>query len=117
MTRPDDQFLDAILKDAQSQAPLPTEELVSRILLDAEQNQPVLEPQTQIKGSYWSQLLLVIGGWPALSSVTAAGVAGLWIGLTPPDLVDTWVANALGSTTSVSFGDDFVGFEEGTLDG
>ncbi|MFK7751152.1 MAG: hypothetical protein AB8B51_01255 [Sedimentitalea sp.] len=32
----------------------------------------------------WSQLRDLLGGWPGLGGLVAAGVAGVWIGIAPP---------------------------------
>ncbi|MFW8634432.1 hypothetical protein [Cribrihabitans pelagius] len=46
----------------------------------------------------WRQLAAAVGGWPAMGGLAAAGVAGLWLGLSPPGFVPDPVALAgLGS--------------------
>jgi len=117
MTQPDDRLLASLFDEARSENVEPSDDLLTRVLADADECQPKAPSVSAAKASFWDRLLSGVGGWPALSGVTAAGVAGLWIGLTPPDVVDDWVANAMGNTTSVSFVDDFAGFDEVTLDG
>lgn len=34
-----------------------------------------------------AQLVVAIGGWPALGGLVAASAAGLWVGIAPPDFV------------------------------
>ena len=117
MTQPDDRLLASLFDEARSEDAELSDDLMARVLADASEYQPKTQSVTTAKISIWEKLLSGVGGWPALSGVTAAGVAGLWIGLTPPDVVDDWVANALGNTTSVSFVDEFPSLDEVTLDG
>ncbi|MFW8594871.1 hypothetical protein ACOHWE_11765 [Cribrihabitans neustonicus] len=42
----------------------------------------------------WRQLAAAVGGWPAMGGLAAAGLAGLWLGLAPPDFVPDPVALA-----------------------
>ena len=49
--------------------------------------QAALHAQSQrvaCKRSFFAELRESLGGWPALAGLTAAGVAGLWIGVNPP---------------------------------
>ena len=117
MTRPETDFLDALFDEAKSQTAEPSDALMSRVLADAAHFQPQAAPVERQKQSLWARLFNDLGGWPALSGVAAAGVAGLWFGLAPPDAFDGWVGEVMGSTTSVSFGYDLAMFEEGAIDG
>lgn len=117
MTPSDEKLLNELFEDARSEVVVPSDDFMARILSDADQLQPVVTPIRIPPETVWSRIMSAVGGWPALSGVAAAGVAGLWIGLTPPDSVDSWMAGMVGSTTSISFGDDFTIFEEGAFDG
>ena len=113
----DEKLLDDLFEEVVRDRVEPSDELMSRILADAEDLQPVAQVAVVSPPTLWSRAMASIGGWPALSGLAAAGVAGLWIGLTPPDSIDSWVADVMGSTTSVSFVDEFAVFEEGAFDG
>lgn len=88
----DNARLDALLAEARGRT-LPTDDLVARVLADASRVQaegraapPLPTPRTgALRG-----LIAALGGWPAVSGVTLAGIAGLAVGLAAPDLVDTW---------------------------
>ena len=117
MTPSDEKLLNDLFEDVKQETVEPSDALMARVLADAAQLQPVKASAIVEAPSLWSRAITSIGGWGAMSGVAAAGVAGLWIGLTPPDSVDSWVAEAMGSTTSISFVDEFAVFEEGSFDG
>jgi len=118
MTRSENELLDNLFAEARSEEVSPSDDLLTRVLADAAALQPQQPPVTVISvPTLWTRVMNSIGGWPALSGVAAAGVAGLWVGLVPPDAIDSWVADALGDTTSISFIDDFSILEEGSVDG
>lgn len=77
-----DGLFDAARRDS---AALP-EALSERILADAAQVQagfaepPVRAPSPGL----WRQVMVLLGGWPALGGLAAACAAGVWIGVSPP---------------------------------
>lgn len=88
----DDAQLDALLGEAR-RAAVPSDDLVARVLADAARVQaegraaaPVPSPRPGLLRG----LMAGLGGWPAVSGVTLAGITGLAVGLAAPDLVDTW---------------------------
>lgn len=117
MTPSDDKKLDALFGEVRSDPVEPSSDIMARVLADAAAMQPVAAAQSVAKNPLGSRILSAIGGWPALSGVAAAGVAGLWIGLVPPDAVDVWMAEALGQSTEVSLIDEFSILDEGWVDG
>lgn len=113
----DQENLDTLFAELRHEEASPPEALFSRVLADASalQPTPVIAPvQHQ---NVLQKIADAIGGWPAISGVAAAGVAGLWVGLAPPASIDAWAADMLGTTTSVSLIGEFTAFEDGTLDG
>jgi len=95
----DDAAMDALLRGARG-ADTPGEDLVARVLADAAQVQaaramPVAAPRSG--GGWFSGLVQSFGGWPAVSGVTLAGVTGLLIGFSAPDLVDSWSGGQIWS--------------------
>jgi len=70
---------------ARAQAPEPSPDLLARVLADAEaaQAQPVARRPVPRSG-LWTRIAQGLGGWPGLTGLGAAALAGLWIGLAMP---------------------------------
>lgn len=81
--------------------PVPSDDLMARILADAEAAQVRAVAVPPRVG--WRNWLAALGGWPALGGMAVAGVTGLWLGVAPPAAVDELVAEMLGETVSVDF--------------
>lgn len=85
---PDDDALDALFAAARSAAPVPSAALMARLQHVALAEQPRAGVRqtapSRARGGLLAQLFDNIGGWPALAGLATAGVAGLWIGLNPP---------------------------------
>ncbi len=85
----DDKDLDALFGQASAQEPSPT--LMARVVLDADFVQAQLArkriPEPASKSAWWADAVAAIGGWSAVSGITAAGVMGLAVGLYSPDAV------------------------------
>ena len=112
MHDPKDDFLDDLFAQARASEVLPSDALMARVLADADaQLRPEIAPDIAPEHGAFYGFLQMIGGWPALSGVAAAGVAGLWVGLAPPSTVEGWVADLIGTTTQVALMPDFDGFE------
>lgn len=84
----DDLELDALFASARGQDTLPSGDLMERVLADA------LAVQTLAQASaapvaprrrWWQAALAAVGGWPAMAGLATAGVAGIWIGVSPPE--------------------------------
>lgn len=82
----DDAALDALFAAARDDTPVPSAALLARITADAERE--VAMPATiaraapKRRGLAW--LVAALGGWPAVSGLATATVAGLWLGYTEP---------------------------------
>lgn len=118
MTDPKEFELDALFDPARAENPTPSDDLMARVLADAVAMQPKTEAIAHPKPqSAWAGFWDMFGGWPALSGVAAAGVAGLWLGVTPPASVEQLTDDMFGTGTTVSllsdydniFGDSFDG--------
>ena len=110
MTKPEDSFLDDIFATARGAAPQPSDDLMARIMADA----AGASPQPPL----WKGVFDMIGGWPALGGLVAAGVAGIWVGIAPPPIVTDLTADILGASLSVDLlGETDVYFTEGFTDG
>lgn len=107
-TEPDNARLEALFAAARG-AERPGDDLVARVLADAAAVQagaaaPAAPPAPAVRGGLWSGILSALGGWPGVSGVTAAGVAGLMLGFWAPDVVDSlsggqlWLLSGGGGT-------------------
>ena len=114
-----DAALDGFFAAGRAQAPEPGADLMARIMADAEAEiaarAPAPAPRTGRRGR-WAALVSGIGGWPALASMAAAALAGVWLGFASPDRLNTLSGGLLlpDSTTSYELEDllpGFTGFE------
>lgn len=119
MNKSDDEIFDALMAEARASDVNVSDDFMARVLSDAEvlQSNPGVADLEIAPASMWSQFMSVIGGWPALGGVAAAGVAGLWLGLAPTATLDGFAADIVGGTTSVSFIQDFDFMTEDGFDG
>lgn len=109
MSDHDQDTLDAAFAAARRPDPAPSEALMARVLADAEAAQS--RPATrEPRPTRWSGFFDLLGGWPAVSGLAAAGVAGLWLGLAPPASVEDLAGTLLGNVTEVSILGDLDGF-------
>lgn len=98
--------LDKLLDAARQTPPEPAPQLVARIMQDASAQQErlarpadarALRGQREGRGAsasasatasasagLWQQFLAAVGGWPSVTSLAAATVAGVWIGISAP---------------------------------
>jgi hypothetical protein len=110
----DDKMLDAAFTQARTPDVTASDALMDRIMMDADsvlaQAAPVIARPKQSSGA---MLLDVIGGWPTFSGLAAATVAGLWIGVAPPDALSDFSAGIWGGTIEVPLfeSDVFAGLE------
>lgn len=80
----DDAALEALFATARAEVPQPSVALMERLRMDALSAQPRPLAAPAPRRSLVAQVLEAIGGWPALAGLATAGVAGLWIGMNPP---------------------------------
>lgn len=86
----DDDPLDALFAQARDVDPSP--DLMARVLADAAAVQVVAQVETPViaaprRAGWLARMLDGLGGWSAVSGITAAGVMGLAVGLYSPDTV------------------------------
>lgn len=98
----DDKMLDATFGQMRAQDVMPSEGLMDRIMMDADTVLAAnITPQPRPTQSFGAMILDVIGGWPSFGGLAAATVAGVWIGVSPPDALADVSAGFLGSTVEV----------------
>lgn len=93
--------VDDLLRAARGGQPVPPD-LHARVLADAAMVQAGLQarPAPRSPRRQWlAEIAAALGGWPGLSGVTLAGVAGLALGLFAPDLVDGLSGGQIGILT------------------
>lgn len=118
MTHPNDDFLDALFAQARKDEARPDDALTARILADADDVQAGFasaQPARPAGASLWARLLDGLGGWPAVSGLAAATVAGVWIGVAPPASVADVTANFFGEELTVPLVPSDLGFDAGAF--
>lgn len=100
MTDEKGDMLDDLFAVARMQTPQPTDALMARVLADAAGGPA---PQRAVsRPGLWAQLCQALGGWPAVGGLAAATVAGIWIGIAPPDGLENLADSVIGDTVTVS---------------
>lgn len=107
MTDPDMTDVEAALSDAAQIAPDVPDGLMAAVLRDAARLQPGPALAVSPTQGVWHTFLDLIGGWPAMGGLAAAGVAGVWLGIAPPIGLEAATAQLLGTTQTIDlFGTD-----------
>ncbi|MEJ1990610.1 MAG: dihydroorotate dehydrogenase [Maritimibacter sp.] len=129
MTMPDDDMLneaalDDLFRAARAEAPMPSADLLARVMADAEaeiaaQPAPLPVRQAAPRKSHLRSLLEGLGGWPAVAGMITASVVGLSMGFVSPDQVNSLSGGLLlqsdmSTTSSYDLEDMLPGF--GALD-
>ena len=105
----DDFELDALFADAARDAPVPSDDLMARIMIDAQVEiavAPVARP-AEIRQGWLASIIASIGGWPAAAGLATAAVTGLMIGLVPPTSLLELADDYLVASSMYEF-DDFM---------
>ena len=115
MTNPNDDRLDDLFTQARATTPVPSNDLMARVLADADAMQPQKPAGASAPMGLWARMLDAVGGWPAMGGLAAATVAGIWVGVAPPASVEDLTASLIGDEVSVSlFSTEFL-LDEGAL--
>ena len=102
MTNPNDDMLDDLFAQARGAAPAPSDALMARVIADAEAAQPRPVAVSVARPGFVARILDVIGGWPAVSGLAMATVAGVWVGVAPPASVQDMTAAMMGDEVSIN---------------
>lgn len=112
----DEALLDDLFAKARGMGPMPSDALMTRILHDAATLQPgrAAMPLATPSPAGWRALLAVLGGWPAVSGLVAATLAGVWIGAAPPESLVPYTSHLWGGAVTVELlpEADALGLEE-----
>ena len=96
-----DDILDGMFAEAASQQPVPSAGLISRIVADADSEQPKPQPFRPAKatGGWFATLADWFGGGMSLAGMAAAAATGLYLGVAQPASVLALTELVTGSTT------------------
>jgi len=101
----DDARLATLFEAARDTSPAPGDDLLARVMQDADRVQggfaPVTAPARRAPVSGLTRLSRMLGGWPAMAGLTAAMLAGIWIGISPPAGLARVTMAALGGQSYV----------------
>lgn len=116
MTDPTNDMLEDLFAQARAVAPHPSDALVARVLADAG-NAALSEPTPKAAPQlgFLARFMDMIGGWPAIGSLAAATVAGVWVGVAPPVSVEDFTASTFGDPVTIGIFADDLDFEIGLL--
>ena len=85
-----DEDLDKLLSTMGRDVPAPSDDLMARVLADAETHRPV--PGATVAAAdqtgLFDGLLTWFGGWKGAGGLVTAGLIGLWIGVSPPTALE-----------------------------
>lgn len=117
-----DAELDRLFQASDSEAPLPSGDLMARILADAEAMAPAAAApavSAPVQAGFLSRLRETLGGWGGLSGLAGAAAMGLIIGVFPPAALSDYAVAVLGGEVAVT---DYLpglegGFAEAGIDG
>ena len=111
--------LDPFFEAARAQRPAPSDDLLARVMADAEAAATARVPVEQVdsRTGVLVRLKEALGGWPGLAGLTAAAAAGVWIGVAVPDIgalsLPSWSDAEGYDLTDLLPGYGAVAFEEG----
>lgn len=110
--------LDDIFASARRTKVAPSDDFMARILADAEDvSQSWAIPEAPQRDTETTNILAVmwslIGGWAGTGGLAAAAVAGVWLGIAPPDAFNDVNDLIWGTSIDVTLfsSDDFLGLE------
>ena len=115
--RPLDDFeLDGLFAAARDTAPVPTGDLMARVMADAEaQVAAQATPAPVARPGLWAGLLAAIGGWPAAAGLATAAVTGVMVGFYTPDTLDDLTGGYIGAALGYGV-EDFMPSYDGLLE-
>lgn len=103
--RKDAPELDDFFEAARAQTPEPDAAFLARVLADAEAAQTgFADPERPAMPAPGRRGMMAamraLGGWPAAAGLSTATLAGLWIGIAPPDALAVTAQTLLSSEAS-----------------
>lgn len=115
MTRDaDEKMLNDVFAQMRDDSVAPSDTLMDRIMQDADGVLGAAAPRpSRPRRGIFAQFMDAIGGWPAMSGLAAATVAGVWIGVVQPTSLSDLSAGVWGTTIEIPLleSDMFAGLE------
>ncbi len=94
----DEALFREVIGVARAQPPAqPGEDLLARVMADAEQELDTRAAARAPRRSALAAVWAALGGWAAVGPMAAAGVTGLWIGISPPAGLSALSQGVLGA--------------------
>ena len=115
MTDPNDDMLDDLFAEARAVTPTPSQALVARVLADADVARQAEPVPVVAQPGLIARIFDMIGGWPAVSGLAAATIAGVWVGVAPPASVEDFAASTFGDSVAIGIFADDLDFDIGTF--
>jgi len=94
-----DDTLEVFFAAGRAEAPIPSADLLSRIMADA-QAQSAAPVIIAPRPGLFANLIESIGGWPTLAGMATAGVFGVWVGFSQPAGLDLVAEQMMGTDNS-----------------
>lgn len=99
---PDEMDLEAFFEAGRAAAPVPSQDLLARIMADADAAlvapAPLARPAK--RPSIWAIFTAAVGGWPSLAGMATAAVAGVWLGVAQPAMLSNVTAGMVPAADS-----------------
>ena len=101
-----------------AQAVLPGDDLMARVMADAEAEQAAfVAPPADTRRPFRIRFMALIGGWPSMAGLVTAGLAGVWIGMAQPALLVSGTEALFSGDASMALDDLDTGFGLSVLEG
>lgn len=108
MTADKDHELNAAFAQMRAQNVPASDALLDRVMMDADAVLALQKaPKAASDPTGWAKgFMQMIGGWPSLGGLVAAGLAGFWLGIAPPQMLRDQTAQIFGETLFVPMTED-----------
>jgi len=111
--------LETFFEAGRKSQPQPSAALMDRIMADIDQvaeerERPKAAP---LRPSLLKRIIDGIGGWPTLSGMATAGIVGVVVGVSPPDVMSDFTSSVLDGTTDFYLVDPYDGFGFDSFEG
>ena len=111
--------LEVYFEASRQEVPQPSVALMDRIMVDIDRvadEQEAHAPKVS-SPSLFERILDGIGGWPTLSGMATAGIVGVVVGVSPPDVVTEFTSTVLNGTSDFYLVDPYDGFGFDSFEG
>lgn len=110
--------LEALFEAEKGNSLEPSDDFLTRVMADAKQVQTgfaTAQATPIVSVGFWATLSAALGGWPTFAGLATATVAGVWIGVSPPQGLDSLTDSVLGN--SLDYSDYLPGFDSVLTEG